>query len=110
MQILNIPSNDNLFQQIIQQLIESKDIIFSSSTNESQTPTNKQKQRIIQISNPLMNTYLEPILRSKDTPSYELINPDEKQILSHRQIWDTYKDVSFALNQKINTKLFLFKL
>ena len=110
LQILNIPSNDNLFQQIIQQLIESKDIIFSSSTNESQTPTNKQKQRIIQISNPLMNTYLEPILRSKDTPSYELINPDEKQILFHRQIWDTYKDVSFALNQKINTKLFLFKL
>jgi hypothetical protein len=84
--ILNIPSNENIFQNIMNQLIQSKDIIFSSSSPKKQEATTKQQQipqKIIKISNPFTNTYLEPILSSKDSLTFELVEPDNTQIISY---------------------------
>ncbi len=85
--ILNISSSENIFQDIVNQLIQSNDIIFSSSSSEKQGITIKQQKtfpEIIKISNPLINTYLESIISSKDSLTFELIEPDNSQIIPYK--------------------------
>jgi hypothetical protein len=83
--ILNISSSENLFQNVVNQLIQSNDIIFSSSSTEKQMIITKQQhqQKVIKISNPFINTYLDPILSSKNPLTFELINPDHSQIIEY---------------------------
>ena len=101
LQLLNMPASENLFQDLIKQLIETKDIVFSTSAPENQSATIKQQKTVIQISNPLINTYLEPILSAKDSVRLELIDPDEDQIIQHKNkpIWDTYKEVGDEISR-----------
>jgi hypothetical protein len=76
--LLNIPSTENLFENIIKKLIESNDI--SVSVSEKQTISNSQEQKrhkIIRISNPFIDTYLKKILPSNDQAAFDLIHPDD---------------------------------
>jgi hypothetical protein len=84
--ILNIPFTDSLFHDMLQQIIESKDIIFASSPL-NQPPilveqTHKQ-QRITKISNRFIDRYLHPILSSEDQLRIEWINPNESQAVQY---------------------------
>lgn len=85
--ILNIPFIDNFFHDMLQQIIESKDIIFVSSPSNQQTSilikqTQKQ-QRITKISNPFIDKYLHPILSSEDQLQIKWINPNESQAVHY---------------------------
>jgi hypothetical protein len=87
LKLLNIPSSETLFQDIVKQLIQSNDIIFSSSSSEQQVvPIKKQRntQQIVKISNPFISAYLEPILSSKGPLKFELVDPDGSELVQHK--------------------------
>ncbi len=82
--ILKIPVNENLFQDIVKQLIQSNDIIFSSEKPATTIIQQQNRQKIIRISNPFVDIYMRPILSRNDAVTFDLINPDESQIIQHR--------------------------
>ncbi|CAF2850851.1 unnamed protein product [Rotaria sp. Silwood2] len=100
---LNIPSNENIFQDIVKELIQSNDIIFSSSLSEKQLTTIEQqnRQKIIRISNPFVDAYLKPIFSSNDTLTFDLINPNDNQVIQYKgkHYWRTYKEVGDEINR-----------
>ncbi|CAF5150604.1 unnamed protein product, partial [Rotaria socialis] len=71
---LNIASNENIFQDVIKELVQTNDIIFSSSSSTQQQQQQQQpnKQKIIRITNPLLDTYLKPLISSNDAIKADL--------------------------------------
>ena len=69
--VLKFSTNENLFHDIIQQLIQSKHVIISSSSSKKESGLIKQ-QKITRISNLFIDTYLELILSR-----FEFINPED---------------------------------
>ncbi|CAF2032627.1 unnamed protein product [Rotaria magnacalcarata] len=97
---LNIASNENIFQDVIKELVQANDIIFSSSSS-TQQQQQSNKQKIIRISNPLLDAYLKPLISSNDAIKAELTTPDESQIIrSEGKIsWDKYIDVGNEIDR-----------
>ncbi|CAF4569108.1 unnamed protein product [Rotaria sp. Silwood1] len=100
---LNIPSNEHIFQDIMKELIQSNDIIFSSSLSKKQSVTIQQqdRQKIIRISNPFIDAYLKPILSSNDTLPFDLIIPDDSQVIQYKSkyYWRIYKEVGNEIHR-----------
>ncbi|CAF5151132.1 unnamed protein product, partial [Rotaria socialis] len=70
---LNIASNENIFQDVIKELVQTNDIIFSSSSStQQQQQQQPNKQKIIRITNPLLDTYLKPLISSNDAIKADL--------------------------------------
>ncbi|CAF0855267.1 unnamed protein product [Adineta steineri] len=69
--LLNIYSNKNEFVNLFEQIILSKNIIYMSSSSSSTlakqvTTSKEQHQQIVKISNPFIDTFLKPIISSKN--------------------------------------------
>ncbi len=82
--LLNIPSSENIFQDLVNQLIQSNDLSFSSSSPKTQLPVMEQqrnRKQVIRISNPFIDAYLNPILPSKGPLPFKLVEPDDSQII-----------------------------
>jgi hypothetical protein len=79
--LLKFPENKNILSYSVEQLIQSKDIIISSSTTVTDSVVVK-KQKITRISNPFIDTILKPILSKNDKLTFEFINPEEANHLS----------------------------
>ena len=76
--LLNIPFTENMFQNIVKHLIESKDVIFSSLEEEIVSNNQRPKRHaIIRISNPFIDTYLKPILSASKQLTFDMISPDD---------------------------------
>ena len=85
--LLNIPSTDNMFQNIVKHLIESNNITPSSLDKEivsnNQSP---QRHKIISISNSFIDTYLKRILSSNFVQTIDMIEPNDKQLAKYKGI------------------------
>ncbi|CAF3527387.1 unnamed protein product [Rotaria sordida] len=101
--LLNIPSNENIFQDIVKELIHSNDIFFSSllSTNQSTIIQQQNRQKIVRISNPFVDAYLKPIFSSNDTLTFDMIRPDDNYIIQYKDkhYWQTYKEVGNEIDR-----------
>jgi hypothetical protein len=73
---LKLSTEENVFRDIVKQLVQSKHVTFSSSSSTEQSMVIKQ-QKITRISNSFIDTYLEPILSSNDKLTFEFINPED---------------------------------
>ncbi len=104
--ILNIPFTENLFYDVLQQTIKSKDIIFASPPVEQPSTlvekTHKQ-QRITKISNRFTDKYLSPILSSETQLRIEWINPNDSEAPQYtgRYHWHMYKEVDSSFTSLI---------
>jgi hypothetical protein len=79
--LLKFPENKNILSYSVEHLIQSEDIIISSSTTVTDSVVVK-KQKITRISNPFIDTILKPILSKNDKLTFEFINPEEANHLS----------------------------
>ena len=93
--LLNLSWNETIFQQALNQLIQSKHITLdpSSSSSTNDQPRSNRRQ-LIQISNPFLDRYLQPILSSKGSLPFQFVEPDDSQIV--RNNWTTLQDVSIS--------------
>lgn len=80
---LNLPYFENTIQSAVQELSLSNHITFSSllSENRSTVTENSSRKPIIQISNPLIDAFLDPIISSSQTLGLDLIQPDESHVI-----------------------------
>ena len=86
--VLNQPTGESLFRDKVNQMVQSKDITFSTATTESQAAVSKKRPTIVKISNPFVDTYLKPILTSKTVSStFDLVDPNEKQLAQYKSKW-----------------------
>lgn len=93
--VFGLSWNETIFHQSLNQLIQSHHIIFTPSSSSSTKHQSKSNRRqLIQISNPFLDRYLQPILSSKDSPSIAFIEPDDRQIFEMK--WKEYQDVSIS--------------
>jgi hypothetical protein len=91
--VLNRQPSENIFGDVIKQMIETKDIIFpSSSTEEQYTMVNEERkrQKIARISNAFIDTYLQPILPSNKELSFDLVDPDDTLTVRYEGILSSY--------------------
>ena len=74
---LNLPTHEDQFQDIVIQMVKSKDLIFSRSKHRREPPASTSRT-ITRISNPFIDTYLKPLL-SSDRPglTLEFTEPDK---------------------------------
>jgi hypothetical protein len=91
--LLKIPVNENIFQDIVKQLIQSNDIIFSSEKQATTIIQQQNRQKIIRISNPFVDIYMKPILSRNDAVTFDLINPDVSQIIQHKGKFFFYRPI-----------------
>ena len=99
---LNIPFRENFFSDVLQQIIESKDMIFMASSSEKPSIPNKevrQQQKITKISNSFIDEYLKPILTSDDQLRIEWIDPNISDAPQYRgrYHWHVFREVNFSL-------------
>jgi hypothetical protein len=89
--VLNRQPSENIFGDAIKQMIETKDIIFpSSSTEEQHTIVNVERQKIARISNAFIDTYLQPILPSNNELSFDLVDPDDSLTVRYEGMPSSY--------------------
>ena len=76
-------------------MIESKDIIFSSSSPTTQSAQLSEQQKITKISNKFIDRYLRPILTTEVQSRIQWINPEESQAVRYegRYHWHRYREV-----------------
>ncbi|CAF4371712.1 unnamed protein product [Rotaria sordida] len=74
--LLKFSINENIFYNIVEELIQSKHIIFATSTSDRQLVPS-EKQKIVKISNSFIDNYLKPILSTNNQWTFDFINPDE---------------------------------
>lgn len=74
---INLDISD--FKNSLNKMIQLKHIQFvTSSLNVSSTVVNMQRQKVVKISNPLVDLYLKPIYSTMtDGYQFDLISPDE---------------------------------
>lgn len=96
--VLNIPFNENLFSDVLNEMMESKDIIIASSPWSSDERSN-QRQKITKISNRFIDKYLKPILSPENQSRIEWIDPNGSDApqYSGRYHWHVYREVKFFL-------------
>ncbi|CAF1179344.1 unnamed protein product [Adineta steineri] len=96
--ILKIPWNENLFQNLIHRMVETGDISFSSVVCEQQRQT---CQQIAKISNDFIDTYLKPIYSLRNQGIFELVEPNNIQVPRYegRHHWHVYKEVGNEINR-----------
>ena len=108
--LLKLPTNENLFHDVVKQLIQSKHIIISSVTFEKHL-TIDSKQKITKISNRFLDIYLKPILSTNTSETFTFVNPEESYsirydgIVDHAfvflNLFNSYKR-DFAFSRKIS--------
>ena len=89
--LLKLPTNENLFHDVVQQLIQSKHIIISSATFEKPL-TLDNKQNITKISNRFLDIYLKSILSMNTQETFTFVNPKER----HSTRYDGTVDYAFV--------------
>ncbi|UJR27241.1 hypothetical protein I4U23_008536 [Adineta vaga] len=100
LEILNIQFHDNMFKDIVDQLVQSNHISFSE--NSSENKINVRRQKVIRISNPFVDTYLKPILSSNNnTSTFDFIEPDLSELIpsSQKPIWRIYKETGEEIDR-----------
>lgn len=93
---LNLSYTDRLFHDLLDQMVQGNEIQFSPVASVSPVVKGEQRQKITQISNPLTEAYLKPILNSnKDSRTFDLVSPNGRQVASYpgKHIWTDYKEV-----------------
>ncbi|CAF4706532.1 unnamed protein product [Rotaria sp. Silwood1] len=95
----HLPSN---FPSItfIQQLIQSKHIIVTSSTLDKQLIP-FEKQKITKISNSFIDIYLKPILSAKNQWTFDFVTPDNTSLARYegKYHWHVYKEVGDEISR-----------
>ncbi|CAF1084617.1 unnamed protein product [Adineta steineri] len=97
---LKHPTDEYIFHNIIQQLIQSKHIIFSSVLSQEKLVVIK-KQKITKISNTFIDIYLKPILSTIDGMTFDFINPNESHLARYegKYHWHVYKEVGDEISR-----------
>ena len=117
--ILQIANDDYLFNNKVNELIQSKDIIISPSMSTVDSMEGA-KLTITRVSNGFMDTFLQPILSRKSDLSFEFVDPDDEHHSSRyegklfvqsrkdlvcfsvgRYHWHVYKEVFILILDKI---------
>ncbi|CAF0753138.1 unnamed protein product [Rotaria sordida] len=96
--ILNIPFSDDLFQNVVNQMIQLNVVDFSRSTFEQSSIIVKRietHRKITKISNRFINTLLQPIFSSNNTSTFEWVTPNDIPATRYegRHHWHVYKEV-----------------
>ncbi len=81
--LLKLSTNEDIFRDIVQQLIQSKHIIFSSSSPKTRPAVVKQMQ-ITRISNSFIDTYLGSILSRNDELTLNFVSPDNTRLARYK--------------------------
>lgn len=86
--LLKLPSYETNFHNLLNQLIQSNHVTFTSSSSESNQQQQQQNRKeLIRISNPFLDRYLQPIFSSKDALPFQFVEPDDSQIISHQSMF-----------------------
>ncbi|CAM4889645.1 unnamed protein product [Rotaria socialis] len=98
--LLNISMPENLFHNIVNQLIQSNHIIFSTLATDEQS-VSMEKKKIAKISNAFIDTYLAPIMSKSDQWTFEFTDPDDSSLARYEgnYHWHVYKEVGDALSR-----------
>jgi hypothetical protein len=89
LKILQVSSNETLFQGVVKQMTLSNDIMFLSSVTAQQSvmiEQSKNHQKIAKISNRFIDAYLKPICSLKDKFTFDLIEPNDIQVTRYEGI------------------------
>ncbi|CAF5034420.1 unnamed protein product, partial [Rotaria sp. Silwood1] len=76
--LLEISMHENLFYNIVDQLIQLNHIVFSTSTASDNQPVPIENMRISKISNPFIDTYLAPTLSTNHQWTFDFLDPDDR--------------------------------
>ncbi|CAF5033149.1 unnamed protein product, partial [Rotaria sp. Silwood1] len=87
----------------LEQLIQSKHIIFSTSISDRQLVSN-EKQKIIKISNSFIDNYLKPIFSTNNQWTFDIIDPDDNSSARYegKYHWHVYKEVGDEISRVRN--------
>jgi len=77
--LLKISNNEDIFLNIVEQLIQAKHIIFSPLLSAKESVLVKQKN-IARISNPFIDNFLKPILSMNDQLTFDFVNPEASHL------------------------------
>ncbi|CAF0901849.1 unnamed protein product [Rotaria sordida] len=98
--LLKFSIDENIFYNIVEELIQSKHIIFATSTSDRQLVPS-EKQKIVKISNSFIDNYLKPILSTNNQWTFDFINPDESSSARYegKYHWHVYKEVGDEISR-----------
>ncbi|CAM4769547.1 unnamed protein product [Rotaria magnacalcarata] len=98
--LLNISMHENLFPNIVNQLIQSNHLIFSTLATDEQS-VSMEKKKIAKISNSFIDTYLAPIMSKSDQWTFEFTDPDDSSLARYegKYHWHVYKEVGDELSR-----------
>ncbi|CAF1549882.1 unnamed protein product, partial [Rotaria sp. Silwood1] len=87
----------------LEQLIQSKHIIFSTSISDRQLVSN-EKQKIIKISNSFIDNYLKPIFSTNNQWTFDIIDRDDNSSARYegKYHWHVYKEVGDEISRVRN--------
>jgi hypothetical protein len=77
--LLKLSNSEDIFCNIIEQLIQSKHIIYTSTSSEKE-PVLVKRQKISRISNPFIDTFLKPILSTNNELTFDFVNPEDSHL------------------------------
>ena len=77
--LLKYSPNDDIFLNIVMQLVQSNHITFSTSPSNELPVLIVKRHKITRISNPFVDTYLESILSPNNTFTFDFIKPKNIQ-------------------------------
>ena len=95
---LNVPTHAGVFDDIVMQMVKSKDLIFSSSKDRREPPVPTSRP-ITHISNPFIDTYLKPLVSSaRPGLTLEFIDPDKINSIQYKgMLLFQYFHLTFSL-------------
>ncbi|CAF4294279.1 unnamed protein product [Rotaria sp. Silwood2] len=99
--LLKLSTDENIFCNIVEELIQSKHIIFSSSTLNNKQSISIEKQKITKISNPFIDIYLKPILSLHNQWTFDFVTPDDNSLVRYdgKYHWHVYKEVGDEISR-----------
>lgn len=99
--VLQIPSSDHLMEDVVQELIKSKDITFVSSSASADKSEPIEEWPLMRISNPFVDAVLKPILSPSVELTLKFIDPSDQKSSRYlsKHHWHVYKPVGDEINR-----------
>ncbi len=77
--LLKLSNQETIFRDIVKELIQSKHLIFSTSSADKEVVLVKQ-QKMTRISNPFIDTFLKPVLSTNNQLNFDFVNPEDNHL------------------------------
>ncbi|UJR12134.1 hypothetical protein I4U23_016311 [Adineta vaga] len=104
LEMFKISSDENLFHDLIKQMIQSNDITIASTSIEQENEI-RNKPKLTRISNSFIDKYLEPVISSSNQYLFEFVEPNDMQTTPYqgRHHWHNYKEVGDEISRIRNS-------